>query len=154
RVFPVIGALVGFVGGAVLVVAERLGQGPLVAAGLAVLATIVLTNALHEDGLADTVDGFGGGATRERKLEIMDDSRVGTYGVVALVFSVLLRVGALISLSAGGSFRAAWALVAAEAVSRAAMVRLWHALPPARFGGLAHDTGPPDERASVVAMAA
>lgn len=154
RVFPVVGAFVGFAGGAVLVIAMRLGESGLIAAGLAVLTTLVLTNGLHEDGLADTVDGFGGGATAEEKLEIMDDSRIGTYGVAALVFSILFRVGALTSLAAGGSFRAAWALVAAEAVSRAALVRLWHELPAARIGGLAADTGPPDERATVIAIAA
>jgi adenosylcobinamide-GDP ribazoletransferase len=154
RVFPVIGALVGFAGGAVLVVASHLGESGLVAAALAVLTTMVLTNGLHEDGLADTVDGFGGGATTERKLEIMDDSRIGTYGAAALVFSILLRVGALTALANVGAFRAAWALVAAEAVSRAAIVRLWHELPAARLGGLAAETGPPDERAMVISIAA
>jgi adenosylcobinamide-GDP ribazoletransferase len=154
RVFPVVGALIGLAGGTVLVVAAELGESGLIAAGLAVLTTMVLTNGLHEDGLADTIDGFGGGASPGRKLEIMDDSRIGTYGAAALVFSILFRVGALASLAAGGSFRAALALVAAEAVSRAAIVRLWHELPAARLGGLASDTGPPDEHAMVIAIAA
>jgi adenosylcobinamide-GDP ribazoletransferase len=153
RVFPVVGAMVGLAGGLVLVIAARLGENLLLSAGLAVLSTIVLTNALHEDGLADTVDGFAGGATVERKLEIMHDSRIGTYGAAALVFSILFRVGALMSIGALGPFRAAWALVAAEAVSRAGLVRLWHELPAARAAGLAADTGPPDERAMVIALA-
>ena len=154
RVFPVVGALVGLAGGIVLVLAALLGENVLIAAGLAVLATLALTNALHEDGLADTVDGFAGGATSERKLEIMDDSRIGTFGAAALVFSILFRVGALMSIAAAGPFRAALALVAAEAVSRAAMVRLWHDLPAARMSGLAADTGPPDERAMLIALGA
>ena len=111
-----------------------------------------LTGGLHEDGLADTADGFGGGATAERKLEIMDDSRIGTFGAAALVFSILFRVAALSSIAAFGPWRAALALVAAEAVSRAALVRLWHELPAARLGGLAHETGPPDQQAMLVAL--
>lgn len=154
RLFPVVGALIGIGGGIVLVVALRLGESPLLAATLAVLATLCLTGGLHEDGLADTADGFGGGATAERKLEIMDDSRIGTFGVVALVFSLLLRVGALSAIAGAGAFRAALALVAAEAVSRAALVRLWQALPAARLRGLAHETGPPDHAAMLLALAA
>ncbi|HET7714978.1 MAG TPA: adenosylcobinamide-GDP ribazoletransferase, partial [Bauldia sp.] len=152
RVFPAVGALVGAIGGATLLIAEWLSLPPLISASLAVLATMIITGALHEDGLADTVDGFGGGTTAARKLEIMDDSRIGTYGVAALVFSILLRVAALASLIRLGPFPAALALVAAETVSRAAMVRLWQELPAARLGGLAHETGPPDQQAMVIAL--
>jgi adenosylcobinamide-GDP ribazoletransferase len=152
RIFPIAGALVGLAGGAVIVVAARLGESTLIASGLAVLAVLLLTGGLHEDGLADTADGFGGGATAERKLEIMDDSRIGTFGASALVFSILLRVGALSSLALGGAFRAAWVMVAAEAISRAALVRLWHELPAARAGGLSSETGPPDQQAMLIAL--
>jgi adenosylcobinamide-GDP ribazoletransferase len=152
RVFPVVGALVGLAGGVVLIVAMALGIPALVSAGLAVATTVLVTGGLHEDGLADTADSFGG-ATTERKLAIMDDSRVGAYGALALVFSVLLRVAALGAIAATGSFRAAFALIAAEAVSRAALVRLWHDLPAARTGGLSNDTGAPDQNAMLVALA-
>ena len=67
-------------------------------AALSIVATLAVTGCLHEDGLADTADGFGGGATRERKLDIMRDSRIGTYGVCALIASILIRAGALASL--------------------------------------------------------
>ena len=153
RVFPIVGVIVGVAGGIVLAIAARLGEPPLLAAALAVLTTLLLTGGLHEDGLADTADGFGGGATAERKLEIMDDSRVGSYGAIALVFSLLFRIGALSTIAANGPFRAALALVAAEAVSRAALVRLWQALPAARLRGLAHETGPPDHGAMLAAIA-
>lgn len=153
RVFPVVGAMIGLAGGAVYVVAAWLGEPPLISATLATLATMLMTSGLHEDGLADTVDGFGGGSTTERKLEIMDDSRIGAYGGAALIFSILFRVAALASLGAGHPVRAALVLIAAEAISRAAMVRLWHALPAARLSGLAHDTGPPDQSAMLVALA-
>jgi adenosylcobinamide-GDP ribazoletransferase len=152
RVFPLIGALVGAVGGAVLLLASWLHLPPLLAAALGVLATVAFTGALHEDGLADTTDGFGGGNTTARRLEIMDDSRIGTFGVIAVVFSILLRIAALTSLIALGPFRAALALVAAEALSRAAMVRFWESLPAAKLGGLASDTGPPDHQATVIAL--
>jgi len=152
RVFPLVGALVGAAGGAVLLLAIWLNLPPLLAATLGVLATVAFTGALHEDGLADTTDGFGGGETAERRLEIMDDSRIGTFGVIAVVFSILLRVAALASLIALGPFRAALALVAAEAVSRAAMVRFWESLPAAKLRGLGSDTGPPDHQATVIAL--
>ena len=88
--FPVAGAIVGLIAAAVYWLAGLAGLPPFPAAGLAVAATLVVTGCLHEDGLADVADAFGG-ATRERKLEIMRDSRVGTYGACALSMSLLLR---------------------------------------------------------------
>ncbi|MBN9021473.1 MAG: adenosylcobinamide-GDP ribazoletransferase [Rhizobiales bacterium] len=154
RAFPLVGAMVGAVGGLVLVVAVWLHIPFLVTAALAVMATVIFTGALHEDGLADTVDGFGGGSDTVRKLEIMDDSRIGTFGVAAVVFSILLRVGVLASLLPHGAFRTALVLVAAEALSRGAVVRFWQELPAARLTGLAHETGPPDPNAAVTALVA
>ncbi len=153
RVFPLAGALIGVAGGVVLLVAAILGMPPLVSAGLAVTATMILTGGLHEDGLADTADSFGG-ATTERRLEIMDDSRVGTYGAAALIVSILLRVAAVAAIAARGPVAAALALIAAEAVSRGALVWLWHDLPAARMSGLAHETGPPDQNAMLIALIA
>jgi adenosylcobinamide-GDP ribazoletransferase len=153
QMFPLVGAVVGATGGLVVVLAIVLGLPTLVAAGLAVAATIVLTGALHEDGLADAADGFGGGATAARKLEIMDDSRIGTFGAVAVALSVVLRVAALTALIAAGGVAAGAALIAAEAASRGAMVKLWHDLPAARPGGMADRAGPPDHKATFVAIA-
>jgi adenosylcobinamide-GDP ribazoletransferase len=93
-----VGALVGACGALAYWGAAAVGLPPFVAGVLAVAATLLVTGALHEDGLADTADGFGAGVTRERKLEIMRDSRIGTYGVAALVLSILLRAGAVASL--------------------------------------------------------
>jgi adenosylcobinamide-GDP ribazoletransferase len=83
----------------------------------------------------------------------MDDSRNGTYGTLAVVASVLLRVAALAAILPHGPVAAALALVSGEAISRAALVRMWHDLPAARVAGLANDTGPPDYAAMVVALA-
>jgi adenosylcobinamide-GDP ribazoletransferase len=126
----------------------------LLAALLAIAAIVLLTGGLHEDALADTADGFGGGHTAEQKLAIMDDSRIGAFGALALAFSILFRVAALSALAEAGAFAAAVALIAAEAASRAAMVRLWHGLPAARAGSLSESGGSPDDRAMLVALAA
>jgi adenosylcobinamide-GDP ribazoletransferase len=152
RSFPLVGLVVGLAGGLVLMIALAIGLSPLIASVLAVLATVLLTGAIHEDGLADTADGFGGGRTSEAKLAIMDDSRVGTYGAVAIGFSLLIRIAALAALAPIGGGRAALALVAAETASRAMMVQLWCRLPAAKLGGMSEETGVPDERAMYMAM--
>jgi len=153
RVFPVIGGFIGLAAGVVLAIATVLGVAPLVGAVLAVTATVLITGGLHEDGLADFADSLGG-STTERKLEIMDDSRVGTYGALALILSVAARVAAIAAIVASvGPLRATLVLIAAEAVSRAALVRLWHDLPAARLGGLSNDVGAPDQNAMLVAIA-
>ena len=114
---PLAGLLVGAVGALVYAIAHRLGVPAWPAAALTIAATLALTGCLHEDGLADTADGFGGGATRERKLDIMRDSRIGAYGVCALVVSILIRAGVLASLADPGWV--AWALLAAHGAGRA-----------------------------------
>ena len=116
-----------------------LDAGP--AAALALTASILFTGCLHEDGLADTADGFGGGATRVRKLEIFRDSRIGTYGASALVLSVLLRWSALADLAAPGAVWAA--LAAAHMASRGWIALFLHWLPPARSEGLSAGVGRP-----------
>src|SRR5271157_4942953 len=93
--FPVAGLLVGLIAAAVYGIAHRAGIPAWPAAVLSVAATLMITGCLHEDGLADTADGFGGGATREQKLEIMRDSRIGAFGAVALALSILIRAAAL-----------------------------------------------------------
>lgn len=113
RTFPVAGALIGLVGGLVFVAASALGAPHPLCGVLAIAATVLLTGALHEDGFADIADGFGGGYERERKMEIMRDSRVGTYGGAALVLSLLIRAtaaGSLPPLDALAAFVAASAL--------------------------------------------
>jgi adenosylcobinamide-GDP ribazoletransferase len=147
--FPLIGLLVGLCAAFIYWIAAGLDLLPFVSATLAILAALLLTGALHEDGLADTVDGFGG-RTRERKLEIMRDSRTGTYGVCALVLSFMLRAGALASLVEPGLV--AVALIAAHAGGRATIPVLMLVLPRARQDGLSADAGKPP-LGSVIAAA-
>ena len=139
--FPVVGALIGLLGGGGYALAFWLGLPPLPAATVALATTIWLTGALHEDGLADVADGFGGGRTREDKLRIMRDPRIGSYGALALVLGLLARAGALAALAAPRHVMAA--LVAAGAVSRAALAAVMTTLPLARADGLAAGAGRP-----------
>lgn len=125
RYFPLVGQFVGALSGGVLLLADGLWSGWLPAL-LAVLAGVLITGAFHEDGLADTADGLGGGATRERRLEIMKDSRIGTYGALALGFCLALKVAAL---SQTPFVVAAAGLVAAHGGGRAAAVVVMRLLP-------------------------
>jgi adenosylcobinamide-GDP ribazoletransferase len=150
--FPVAGALVGLIGALVAVAADALGLPPTASALLALAATMATTGALHEDGLADTADGLGGGRTRERKLEIMKDSRIGSYGVLALIVGVGLRVTALGYLVQDSRLHLVGGLVAAHAGSRALLPLLMRALPPVRPGGLAASVGVPSSLASILAL--
>jgi adenosylcobinamide-GDP ribazoletransferase len=148
--FPLVGAGIGAVAAFVFFAAQLIGLGDWPAALLAVTAGLVLTGALHEDGLADSADGLFGGADRERRLAIMRDSRHGTFAVLALVLSVALRAAALAQL--GEVVFAGLALVAAHAGSRALLpVAMW-VLPPAREDGLGAAAGRPRPAAVVVGL--
>ncbi len=134
--FPLAGLAVGGVGAAVLGLALWPGLPPVVAAGLALAAMVLATGGLHEDGLADCADGFGGGRDLAARLEIMRDSRIGSYGALALILVTGLRWQALAALAALGAWQAALALLALAALSRAVMPVLMAFLPPARPEGL------------------
>ncbi len=120
RALPVAGAIIGGLAGAALFGARAVGLPALPAAICAIAALVAVTGALHEDGLADVADGFGGGATREKKLEIMRDSRLGSYGAIALVLALMLRTASLAALTERGLGLAIFALICAGAVSRTA----------------------------------
>jgi adenosylcobinamide-GDP ribazoletransferase len=133
--FPVAGALIGaFVGGVAVGLGEVAPRS--VAAAVAVLAGVLVTGAFHEDGLADTADALPGGWTVERRLEILDDPRHGSYGVAALCGSIVLRV---VSVAALGPAAAFAGLVAAHALGRGAAVGVMGAAPVARPNGLGAD---------------
>lgn len=113
---PLVGVGIGLGSAAVWLVAGEI-WGATIAALLAVMTSIVITGALHEDGLADTIDGFGGGWSVEQRLTIMKDSRIGTYGALALGLGVALRVAAVAAMP---PWAGAAALIAVHAASRAA----------------------------------
>jgi adenosylcobinamide-GDP ribazoletransferase len=114
KYFPLVGAGIGAASAFVFLIASELWS-PLIAALLAVTTSIVITGALHEDGLADTADSFGGGWSIEKRLAIMKDSRIGTYGALALGLGVALRIAALAALPISV---AAAALIATHAAAR------------------------------------
>ena len=149
--FPLVGAGIGGVAALAFLLAQLLGLGDWPAAVLAVLAGIVLTGALHEDGLADTADGLIGGQDRDQRLAIMRDSRHGTFGVVAIVLSVLLRAAALAEI--GEPIYAGLALIAAHAASRAALPCAMLVMAPARAEGLGAAAGRPSMSLVLVALA-
>jgi len=147
--FPFVGLVVGGVGGGVCAGMLALNLPPVLAGILGVAAMAYLTGALHEDGLADVADGFGGAFEREAKLEIMRDSRIGTFGVVTLVLVLAGRMTAIAALDA--PLAALAAVIAAAVLSRAAMVWLMAALPPARPSGLGADAGRPSGTTTILA---
>ena len=131
RHFPAVGLCVGAVAALVLWAAAHAWTA-WIAVLLSIGATLWLTGAFHEDGLADTADGLGGAVSRERALEIMKDSRIGTYGAVALLLVLALKGAALHAMALRDFFAALAALPLAHAWSRAASVLLLAAL---RYGG-------------------
>ncbi len=149
--FPVVGGVIGLVGAVVLWLArDGLGVALPVAALLAMAGQMALTGALHEDGLADVADGFGGGATAERKLAIMRDSRIGAYGATTLLVALGLRWTAISTLPYGERLAD---LVVAGVCSRAMIPLVMALLAPARSDGLGAGAGTPDRRSVAVALA-
>ncbi|SFU73384.1 cobalamin-5'-phosphate synthase [Methylobacterium sp. 174MFSha1.1] len=153
RMLPLAGLVIGAAGAVALAASLALGLGPFLAATLALAFTTLVTGALHEDGLADVADGFGGGATPTRRLEIMRDSRIGAYGAAALVLSYALRIGALATLADRIGWRVAVAFLMAAALSRTAALWPLCRLPPARPDGAAHAVGRPTTATHATAWA-
>ncbi|WP_204114910.1 adenosylcobinamide-GDP ribazoletransferase [Shimia biformata] len=149
--YPLAGVVLAMLAGVMCWLLMALGLPPTLAAAAWLFATIVLSGAMHEDGLADCADGFWGGWEKARRLEIMKDSRIGTYGVLALGLSLLCRWAALtVILTVPG-----WglALIGVAALSRAAMPALMTALPHARSDGLSRAQGRPSRQQALVAVA-
>lgn len=151
RALPLAGAIIGACGGAALLALRFAGLPALAAAACAIVALVAVTGALHEDGLADLADGFGGGATREDKLEIMRDSRLGSYGAVALTLSLILRIAALAAITERGTLLAVAALIFVAAMSRTAGLIPIVTLTPARADGSGHAALRPFGRALRIA---
>lgn len=148
--FPLVGLVCATVQALVVWGALGLGLTPLIAACAAVLTGVLITGALHEDGLADTADASGA-FDRQRRLEIMRDSQIGTYGTLALIFSIGLRISALAALFAADIV---WpALVLAAMLSRAGMALVMAALPHARRDGMSAHAGRPAPETALMGLA-
>ncbi len=147
--WPIAGATVGLFAAIVASLALWLGLSSWIAAGIALTTQILLTGALHEDGLADCADGFWGGFEPARRLEIMRDSHIGVYGTIAIVLSLLFRWSLIFALCQAGTVFAP--LIAIGAISRVPMVALMHGLPAARADGLSATTGKPGRDTVILA---
>jgi adenosylcobinamide-GDP ribazoletransferase len=148
RAFGLAGTVVGAIAAIAYAALHALGVPSVVAVGAMLALLLVLTGALHEDGLADTADGFGGGASPTHRLAIMRDSHIGSFGVLALLMAMGLRWAALAHVAAaaeaaGRGWLLAGVVIAAAALSRAFMVEMLHALPPARLEGRSAEAGRP-----------
>ncbi|WP_406870355.1 adenosylcobinamide-GDP ribazoletransferase [Thioclava sp. 'Guangxiensis'] len=150
--YPIAGLLIGTGGALALGLSALLGLPPFAAALLCLVTLTFLTGALHEDGLADLADGFGGGREREKKLDIMRDSRIGSYGVTALILAYGLRACGIATLYAQGAHLAAAALIALAMASRA-QIAIWQSLMPvARPDGMGHAATGVPKNALILAL--
>ncbi|MHA1108434.1 MAG: adenosylcobinamide-GDP ribazoletransferase [Alphaproteobacteria bacterium] len=148
--FPLAGLVVAVPAAVIYALTTSLGLSPLPASVLCLACMVALSGALHEDGLADLADGFGGGADREQKLEIMRDSRIGAFGVVALALTLAARIAAIAAIADAALVTGA--VIAAAALSRASMACVMYALPAARDDGLGKGAGKPAGRAVIAAV--
>jgi len=150
--FPIAGLVVGICGGTVIAFGAGLNLPPLVLAFLAIGAMICLTGALHEDGLADCADGLWSGNDSETRLAIMHDSRIGAFGVIALVLILGLKAAAIAHLLIyAGTWNSVLALLAAASLSRGALPCVMRATPLAGERGRAADAGNPDQQGMLLA---
>ena len=133
RYFPLVGVLVGALGAAVYLLALKVFPAS-VAVLLSMVATVLATGALHEDGLADCCDGFGGAYQRDDVLRVMHDSRLGAFGAIGIALALLLKWQTLAALPAT---KVAWLLIGAHAASRAAAISLMLTLTYVRGDGKA-----------------
>ncbi|NTZ90925.1 adenosylcobinamide-GDP ribazoletransferase [Agrobacterium tumefaciens] len=154
RVFPAAGLLIALPAAFLVVIFAAFDASPQLTGWLAIALTALITGALHEDGLADMADGFGAGKDKARTLEIMKDSRIGSYGAIAMILSFALRATALASLiETLPAKTAAAGLIAAAVMSRALMVWHWQALPAAKTSGIAANAGQPGKIERNIALA-
>ena len=149
--FPVVGAVIGAITASAYLVFTSAGIPFVLSAILAFGVTILATGALHEDGLADSADGLGGGLDKDKKLEIMKDSRIGSYGVLALGLVMAARIGSLAEIEA--SFHLIWSMASIGMISRLIMVLYLDFLPAARSTGLGKDASNPDSARLLIAIA-
>ncbi|MEL6920462.1 MAG: adenosylcobinamide-GDP ribazoletransferase, partial [Pseudomonadota bacterium] len=153
-VYPLAGAIIAAPSSAIIALATFFPDAAWVLATIAVGTTIAVTGALHEDGLADVADGFFATQDKDRILTIMRDPHLGTFGTLALVISVILKIAAVATLiNTAGAIQTAGALIGIEAASRAAMVWHWYSLDNVRPDGKAAAAGQPDEKAWQTALA-
>lgn len=146
--YPVVGLVIGGIGCMSGLAAFAAGLPATLSAAVSLATMILATGAMHEDGLADVADGFWGGYDPERRLAIMKDSQIGTYGTLALIVIIVARWSAFAALLP----TLPTAIIASAMLSRAAMPILMTALPPARASGLSQSVGCPGRRPVLIGL--
>ncbi|MGY6567874.1 MAG: adenosylcobinamide-GDP ribazoletransferase [Salinarimonas sp.] len=142
RMLPLAGALIALPGALVLLIALALGLPPLPAATLALAVTLIVSGGLHEDGLADCCDALGARGDRERRLAIMKDPSIGSFGAAGLLLALIMRVSLVAGIAElAGAGAAAAALIAMAGISRWMALWLMLRLPPARTSGASASAG-------------
>jgi adenosylcobinamide-GDP ribazoletransferase len=152
RMYAPAGALIGAATGVLLFGLAWVGLPALLAAALTFAISLIVTGALHEDGLADCADGFGGGKHREHRLEIMRDSRIGTYGTLGLFCAGAAKLACFVEFQTMPFWTCVAVIAAAGAFSRALMVDLLWATKPARSDGLSHMVGRPSRNTALISV--
>lgn len=146
--FPLAGMVLGGLASIVMVGSNYIGLPPLASSIIAIATLSLLTGALHDDGLGDTADGFFGGNTPEKRLEIMKDSHIGTFAALTLIAFFTMKIVLLSAvIERSGLYSATICLITIEAASRAAMVAFWYKIPSARTHGLSANIGAPADNA-------
>ncbi|MEC9197826.1 MAG: adenosylcobinamide-GDP ribazoletransferase [Pseudomonadota bacterium] len=148
--YPIAGAILGACTGTAALAAQFIGLPPVAQALAALTASVILTGAMHEDGLADSADGLWGGWTKDRRLEIMKDSRTGAYGVIAIALSLLWRAALLTTLFEATPQMALPICIGLGALSRAGLPLMMGQMPQARQGGLSASVGRPKALPAIV----
>ncbi len=149
--YPLVGLVVGVICAASVALLLAAGLPSGIVAALVLAVSVILTGAMHEDGLADSADGLWGGWDRTRRLAIMKDSHIGVYGVIALALTLMIRWLVLLAVVATGSY---WpVLIGLGVVSRTGMVVLMATLPNARADGLSQHVGRPAAATAWLAVA-
>ncbi len=147
--YPLVGAILGLIAGIIGCLLYWFGTPSSIAALVALISLVMLSGGLHEDGLADCADGFGGAFDKSRRLEIMKDSRIGAFGAIALILFLIGRAETMDALIANSFIPA---LIAVGAASRLPMALAMYAMPNARGSGLASTVGKPPETSLIIAI--
>ncbi|MBE9477557.1 MAG: adenosylcobinamide-GDP ribazoletransferase [Proteobacteria bacterium] len=148
--YPLVGAVLGLIAGIIGSLLYWFGAPGSLAAIAALIALVIMTGGMHEDGLSDCADGFGGAMDKEKRLEIMKDSRIGAFGAVALILFILGRYSSMEVLIYTSFIPA---LIAVGAASRLPMVFAMYVMPNARGNGLSATVGKPPEASMAIALA-
>lgn len=152
--FPLVGLVIGGAGGGVMLGANWLGLPPIISATLALAAMLLLAGGMHEDGLADMLDGFGGGGDAKTKAKIMHDSHIGSYGVLGLCLSTVARIGLLLAVQDSVT---GWQIIPILAIagagSRFQVLAILRLYPLSQFAKLALLTGKPDVLRGLLGLA-